>query len=125
MEKTAAIQAYVNFMQKRAAEEEEELGYDPNSAGRILRSGILGGLSPIAGGISSAVAAPRGRKGRAFGASLGLGAAGALPGALLSQLGTSEGLRNAGTLAAMLGGGSGSALGHHLMNRPRKKEEDR
>lgn len=108
MQKTAALEAYVRFAKFAKTEKD-----DPTSVGKLIGTGVSGGLfGPLGGGIASAINAPEGKGWPSF----GLGFLGGLPGAALASYGMQTG-NPAFHVLGRLGAGGGSALAHYLYHR--------
>jgi hypothetical protein len=117
MEKTAARIAYARF--KAAKEHESKVKDDPVSKGKLLGTGISGGLfGPLGGGIAGAINAPEGKGWGSFGSGFGGGVAGALPGLALEHLSSNDKMKFIGKLLAQIGSGVGSAGAYHMYNAP-------
>lgn len=128
MEKTAAREAYFRFI-KGAQDEDIEKQIrelqgklSPVSPRHLAGVGAGGALlGPLGGGILGAIKAPKGSGWSSFGAGLGGGMVGTLPGAGLMALGRetqNKGLMALGQVLGMLGSGAGAAGGYYLANAP-------
>lgn len=135
MEKTAAQQAYLRFrkladdeeLRKQIIDRERQIEdltsqLDPISKGKLIGTGVAGGLlGPVGGGIAGAINAPQGSGWASFGAGLGGGIVGGVPGMGLKILGMqtgNRGLMALGDVLGMLGSGAGAAGGYYLANKP-------
>jgi hypothetical protein len=119
MQKTAAEIA--NYVLTKVAAEESAVPTEP-SLGKLLTTGALSAVSPLAGGGAAAAMAPKGSRARQFGGAFGGGVLGAVPAAIIGTAFKNDAV---GRALTRLGAGGGSLVGSKLVgyNPPKDRKE--